>query len=107
LPQKLGFKRFLIGPRLPYVITLVVVIFLCALHALWCRTPVFPVDDAYITIHNAQVFAGAPEQSFLGTPALAGSTSVVHGLIVSAFAIVLSPLWAALLVRSEIPFISY
>jgi hypothetical protein len=57
---------------------------------------VFPVDDAYIAIHNAQVLTGAPEHCFRNTPALIGSTSIVHTLLLSTFMLVLSPLWAAL-----------
>lgn len=62
---------------------------------LYGSVPVFPTDDAYITLHNAQVLlSGQPDPRFIGTPALAGSTSLVHVLLTAAFALVMPPLHA-------------
>lgn len=40
--------------------------------------PWFPLDDAYITLHNSQVLLGRPEWNFPGVPALLGATSLLH-----------------------------
>src|SRR5689334_12266347 len=64
------------------------------LHSLWMGTPVFPVDDAYITLHNAQALHQGYDLNFPGTPALVGSTSVLHTALVSALLYVLPPLRA-------------
>ena len=61
--------------------------------------PVFPMDDAYITLHNAQVLHWGHDPNYLGTPALAGATSAVHLALVALLMFALSPpvaLWAAL-----------
>lgn len=84
---------------MPYLVASLAVIVICAVHAVWIHSPVFPVDDAYITIHNAQVLAGTPERNFVNTPALAGSTSIVHTLFISLFMHILTPLWAALVAQ--------
>ena len=58
-------------------------------------TPIFPVDDSYIVSHNAeQLFSRSPDPHFSGTPALAGSTSALHLLLVASFALLMPVLWA-------------
>ncbi len=49
-------------------------------------TPVFPLDDAYITLHNAQVLRSGHDPNYLGIPALVGATSGVH-LVLTACAL--------------------
>jgi hypothetical protein len=83
----------------PYAIVAVFVLAACVAHAIWMRTPVFPVDDAYITIHNAQVLDGMPERNFPGTPALTGSTSAIHTALVAALMSVATPLWAGMIAQ--------
>ncbi|QAU45847.1 hypothetical protein XH91_11055 [Bradyrhizobium guangzhouense] len=39
---------------------------------------VFPTDDAFINLHNAQVIHDGYDQKYLGVPALVGATSGVH-----------------------------
>jgi hypothetical protein len=56
--------------------------------------PVFPVDDAYITLHNARVLAGATDVNYAGVSAFVGATSVVHLLLVAALATVMPAAWA-------------
>src|SRR5262249_54188914 len=63
-------------------------------HALWQGTPVFPVDDAYITLHNAQVLHSGQDLNFPGSPALTGATSLLHTLLVAFLLLFLPPLWA-------------
>lgn len=59
--------------------------------------PGFPLDDSYITMHNAAVLqAGGADPAFPGTPALAGATSVLHLALVTLLAY-LMPLPAAVL----------
>lgn len=61
--------------------------------------PVFPMDDAYITLHNAQVLHWGHDPNYAGTPALAGATSAGHLALVALLMFALSPpvaLWAAL-----------
>ena len=48
--------------------------------------PVFPLDDAYITLHNAQVLRSGNDPNYLGIPALVGATSGVH-LVLTACAL--------------------
>ncbi len=69
------------------------------LHHALLGPPVFPVDDAYITLHNAQVLHWGHDPNYPGTPALAGATSAVHLALVALLMFALSPpnaLWAAL-----------
>lgn len=56
--------------------------------------PWFPLDDAYITLHNSKVLLGAPELNFPGTPALAGATSPVHLALLAACSLLLPALQA-------------
>ncbi|WP_298874109.1 hypothetical protein [uncultured Bradyrhizobium sp.] len=39
---------------------------------------VFPTDDAFINLHNAQVIHQGHDENYLGVPALVGATSGVH-----------------------------
>jgi hypothetical protein len=57
-------------------------------------TPVFPLDDAYITLHNALVLTSGTDLNFPGTPALAGSTSVIHTVLVALLSLLIRPTWA-------------
>jgi len=79
-----------------YIIVSVILIVLCAAHAIWIGAPRFPYDDPYITVRNAQVLvSGSHDHTFIGTPALAGSTSIVHTVEVALLMLVFPPLWAA------------
>lgn len=61
------------------------------------RPIVFPLDDAYITLHNAQVLLSGHDANY-GVPALVGATSLVHLLLVAGAALVLPPLLASTVV---------
>lgn len=52
----------------------------------------FPLDDAYITLHNSQVLLGAPEANFPGVTPLAGATSLVHLAMLAALSLLLPAL---------------
>ncbi len=77
-----------------YVPAALLVLAAAILHLLIERSPVFPLDDAYITIHNAQVLHWGHDPNFVGTPALVGATSPIHLAIVSVLMFCLSPPWA-------------
>ena len=82
-------------PALRYFLpaaALVVIAFAVRLACGW--EPVFPVDDAYITAHNAQVLHWGHDPNFVGTPALAGATSPFHLALVALLMYFVSPLWA-------------
>ncbi len=83
----------------PYAVVAVIGLLGCVAHAVWMRAPVFPIDDAYITIHNAQVLHGMPDRNFPGIPALMGSTSAIHTVLVAALMSVFSPLWASMIAQ--------
>ncbi len=53
--------------------------------------PVFPMDDAYIVIHNAQVLLSGSDPNYPGSSALAGTTSEVHLALVSGLMLFLHP----------------
>ncbi len=57
-------------------------------------TPVFPVDDAYITLHNAVSLRDGHDVNYPGTSPLVGATSAVHLLVVALFTLVLPPIEA-------------
>ncbi|MEY4514840.1 MAG: hypothetical protein RLZZ450_6962 [Pseudomonadota bacterium] len=56
--------------------------------------PIFPVDDAYISLHNAEVLFAGDDTHFVGTPALVGSTSALHVVLSAVFQLFFEPLWA-------------
>ena len=85
--------------RTLYAAVTFLVLLAALLHRILLGSPVFPVDDAYITLHNAQVLHWGHDPNFAGTPALAGATSAVHLALVALLMFALSPpvaLWAAL-----------
>lgn len=45
--------------------------------------PVFPTDDAYITLHNAATLHRGHDDNYIGVPASAGATSTVHLALVA------------------------
>lgn len=56
--------------------------------------PIFPVDDAYISLHNAEVLLTGDDTHFVDTPALVGSTSALHVVLSAVFQLFFEPLWA-------------
>ena len=56
--------------------------------------PIFPLDDAYITMHNAQVLRTGHDPNYLGVPALIGATSSVHLVLAALMQTFLKPEWA-------------
>ena len=56
--------------------------------------PVFPLDDSYIVIHNAQAVLAGRDPNYLGSSPLTGSTSLVHLALVTFLLLFLRPLGA-------------
>ncbi|MGI4788467.1 MAG: hypothetical protein ACRYFS_06400 [Janthinobacterium lividum] len=79
---------------LPYLT--VALFILAALIGYECTFPalVFPWDDAYIVIHNAQALLSGRDVNYPGASPLTGATSVVHLAFVSALMLFFSPLTA-------------
>lgn len=85
--------RFRIGWIARFAVVLLVVI-VAYLQAQDPREPIFPVDDAYITEHNATALLHGHDTQFPESTPLHGATSVLHTVLVAAFAMLLSPDWA-------------
>jgi hypothetical protein len=79
------------GARL--LVTLAVVV-LSVLAARAPSEPIFPVDDSYITIHNAVALLSGRDRNF-DSSALHGATSPLHTGLVALLAVVLTPDWAS------------
>jgi hypothetical protein len=59
-------------------------IFLIALFSTaWITNPVYPIDDAYITLHNAKALLNGYDYNYDNISPLAGTTSLVHLLLVA------------------------
>ena len=85
--------------RALYAAVTLLVLLAALLHRVLLGPPVFPMDDAYITLHNAQVLHWGHDPNYPGTPALAGATSAVHLALVALLMFALPPttaLWTAL-----------
>jgi len=78
-------RRARLGPHL--VLGTIVALGLALLW--WARGGwVFPLDDAYITLHNARVLIEGRDPNY-GVSALVGATSLLHLALVTAFGLVL------------------
>ncbi len=89
---------------LPYLAAAFLVFLGWAEYTRTFSVPVFPMDDAYIVIHNAQVLLSGSDPNYAGSSALAGTTSEVHLALVSGLmrflhprAALLTALWLATL----------
>lgn len=77
-------------------VRLVAALAMTAAFALWVYllgTPDFPLDDAYITLHNARVVLDGHDANY-GVSPLAGATSTVHLALVAALGLVFDLAWA-------------
>src|SRR3972149_11673206 len=57
--------------------------------------PFLPVDDAYTTLHNAQVMRAGEDRNFGTTPPLSGATSAPHLLLVTGLLNFFPSAWAS------------
>jgi hypothetical protein len=71
-----------------------VVVAVALVHARMGGTPIFPVDDAYITLHNVRVLLAGSDPNFPGISPFSGATSPVHLLFVAALALFVQAPWA-------------
>lgn len=81
-----------------YWLFIILLISLCPIYLIYFSPITFPFDDSYIVLHNAQVLHWGHDQNYPGVPALAGSTSIIHTLLVSLLLFWLTPLKALLVV---------
>lgn len=92
LPAADTGQRTLALSALPYLAAAFFVFFGWAEYA---RTfplfPVFPMDDAYIVIHNAQTLLSGSDPNYPGSSPLTGTTSEVHLALVSGLMTFLHP----------------
>lgn len=85
------------GPRARLVLGAVATLAVLAFAIWYTRSigdPIFPVDDAYISLHNGEVLFVGKDARFVGTPALVGSTSAIHVALSGLFQVVLPGEWA-------------
>ena len=64
--------------RRTYALTAALVLLLALAHRVGLGAPLFPVDDAYITLHNAEALLEGGDSDFPGASAITGATSLVH-----------------------------
>lgn len=92
IPGSLHSRGPAIGFDRPGMVPVYVTALLCAVPAIVVSlvqgAPAFPLDDAYIVLHNAQVLFTA-DNNFVGVPALAGATSLLHTLAVGILSLFL------------------
>jgi len=68
---------------------------LAVMHGIFFRHSLFfPVDDAYITLHNAGVLLSGTDINYPKISALSGTTSLIHLAVVSSLMLLVPPLWA-------------
>ena len=64
--------------RRTYALAAGLVLLLAIAHRIGLGAPLFPVDDAYITLHNADALLDGGDPDFPGASPLTGATSLVH-----------------------------
>lgn len=79
--------------RATYVAIAGAVAIVALVHEVMQGRPIFPVDDAYITLHNALVLTTGKEASY-DAPALVGATSPAHVFLVALLAKLMPALYA-------------
>jgi len=89
-----------------YIITTIGIVFSCWLYCTRLHPIFFPLDDPFITLHNAQVLHWGYDPNYRGVPALAGTTSLVHLAMVWFLLFFLSPM-AALLATQWVAIFTY
>lgn len=63
-------------------------------HALVLKTPVWPLDDGYITAHNAEVLRSGRDAVYTHVSPLSGATSLVHLALITILSFLLPTLWS-------------
>lgn len=86
--------RRLLLCSLPYLAVTAFALLAWAVYSRTFPTPVFPVDDAYIVLHNARALLAGHDPNYVGSSPLTGATSLVHLALVSLLMLLFSPLTA-------------
>jgi hypothetical protein len=81
----------------PYAVLALVLVLAFAIWAFAMGEPAFPLDDAYITMHNADVLLQGHDPNY-GVSPLVGATSSIHLLLIATLARVVGLPWAAAIV---------
>ena len=81
--------------KLFYVLLLLLLLIGLILHLRSTEYPFLPVDDAYTTLHNAQVMRAGEDRNFGTTPPLSGATSAPHLLLVAGLLNFFPSAWAS------------
>jgi hypothetical protein len=81
----------------PYAVLALGLTLAFAVWAIVMGEPAFPLDDSYITMHNAGVLLQGHDPNY-GVSPLVGATSSIHLLLIATFARVVGLLWAASIV---------
>jgi hypothetical protein len=69
----------------PYLVISLVVLLAWAAYSWVFPIPVFPIDDAYIVIHNARALLAGQDPNYIGSSPITGATSLVHLALVTFF----------------------
>jgi hypothetical protein len=72
----------------------ILILFVALFSTAWITNPVYPIDDAYITLHNAKALLSGYDYNYDNVSPLAGTTSLVHLLLV-AMAVPLMGDWSS------------
>lgn len=80
----------------PYAVLALTLSLAFVLWALVIGEPAFPLDDAYITLHNADVLLQGHDPNYNVSP-LVGATSSIHLLLIAGLARAFGLIWAAAL----------
>jgi hypothetical protein len=59
------------------------VLLIALFFTVWIADPIYPIDDAYITLHNAKALLSGHDYNYDNISPLAGSTSLIHLLLVA------------------------
>jgi hypothetical protein len=82
-----------------YILVTVAVMVAAMLHVRAFGVAFYPLDDAYIVVHNVRVLHSGHDPNYPGVPAIAGSTSLVHLSLVWLVSNVVPDLGALYLVQ--------
>src|SRR3990172_2963562 len=81
--------------KLFYVLLFLLLLTGLILHVRSTEYPFLPVDDAYTTLHSAEVMRAGEDRNFGTTPPLNGATSAPHVLLVAGLLSFFPPAWAS------------
>lgn len=86
-------------PRQASIVVSVALLLGATFHLTRPGEPLFPFDDSYITLHNAQTLLRGSDPNYSGVSALYGTTSLPHVVLVALALLALPPAHALLLTQ--------